>query len=617
MTPLGRLVGVLFFSVLPAQPADLSGVEARSQVILDHFAARPEKIDGFLAAHAWFARGEAGKGRAAALERSRKLLAKHRKKPVQVDLFHIWPAVDLVARHGAGLDEETKANIREVVLTFGQYKDTTTSNLKTLSWVVRFLGGELYGEEAFAAARTAEGEPVSNDWRPTDRNAGQTLRKHFDTITATGVGEIASRPYFWKNVLPLLSLAQLARDPEIRARAALAYESCLAQVAACWLRGHLGMPTTRSYPDALEQNPSGAESMGFLWVHFGGELVPERSGSAILTAAMLPKVSPLLELAATDRSRPHFARSRNSKFFLQSWVTPEYIVFADGPVGPNSGQVYPNGVVWTDPDRSRYSHLWVTKPIEDDAKLYVSATHGKETRQFKETLVRDAYLAVFDIPQPDPADPSPTPYALGFVPGGYRAVINEAADSGQIFLHYGSVLIAIRSERPFGWDPAGGVTHPSAKPRDGDSEFVIDGDTDPRRPPATLGQTLAANLQFALAVETAAPSEFGTRSPAEQLDAFRAAVRRNPLPRHEGGPIPVGFFTTRHGDRVRLAATADLKANPVVINDRPVDFADWPRLDNPWMAQTDGSRILELRGPGRREALDFSQAIRTVSTKND
>ena len=599
----------------------VSTLAQRRDWLLTRLGENPDGMDGFTTALGFFARGDNDLGRAYALSRSRSLLDGHLNGAVQVDLFYIWPAVDLVARYGPLLDDETKANIRQIVLTFYQYKDTTTSNLKMLGHVVRFLGGELYGQAAFDAAKTYTNGTLTltNDWRSSDPNAKTSLLSFLATMATTGVGELASRPYVWKNIVPVLSLAQLAQDAEIRNRAAIVYEACLAQHASYWLRGHLAMTTTRSYPDMLEQHPSSGASMGLFWYHFGGELPALDSESATMVAAMNPSVSPILELAASDRSTPTYVRSRNSNYYLHSWLDRDYALFADAIIGFNSGQVYPNGVVWTDSDRSRYSHLWVTKPIHDDpSSINVSNTHGKETRQFSETVAHDALLYIFNIPPPAnlSALPTPTPYAMGYVPGGYRAVVNDAATTGQIFLHYGSVLIAIRSELPFGWDPAVGITTPSGTVRTGDSEFLIDGDTATTRPPATFTTPLTANLRFTVAIETARPADFPGATPAAQLAAFRTAILALPKPSRPADAPTTATYTTRQGDRLRLTASSDQNPVdfPLWVNDLPVDPSYWPQLESPWLYQPQGQNYLILRSPNRREVLNFSTWTRTVQT---
>jgi len=560
----------------------VSTTAERREWLLTEAGNEPGKIDGFVIAAVWFARGDTDAGRSVALARSRSLVAKIRSKPVQVDLFDMWPAADLAVRHGDLLDAETLANIRESLTTFTQYKNTNTSNLKTLAWVTRYLGGQAFGEDAFTSLG------IENHWRAADPNAAAELSKHLASAVRKGFGEHASRPYSAKNLLPVLSIAQLASDPALRSRATLAYEAGLAQNVHSWLRGHLGSPTSRSYPDVLRQQP--ISSLGLLWFHFGGDVFPQNNEAAVFAAVMNQQISPILELAASDRSKPFASRAFLGNAHHSGWVDRDYVLFSDGPRSVGNFQVYPNGVVWTEPDPSRNSFLWVAKPWKDDATINISNPHGRNTGQYKETQLRDAALYIYDIPAADPL-----PYALGYVPGGYRAMLNEAAETGNLFLHYGTVLIAIRSEKPFTWDPAAGVGFFAEKPREGDSEFRIHG------------------TRFAVALETAHPDDFPGATPADQLAAFRTAVLARPGPVSTADTPPIATYLSRRGDTLQVALSADPATRPVSHNGVPLNHNTWPVLESPWTFQ-DSTGPLVLRSASRRELLDFTTWTREVQT---
>jgi autotransporter-associated beta strand protein len=571
--------GILRVIKLPA----VSTIEQRREWLLGESLADPGAIDAFVMAAACFAVGEDTQGMILARGRSETLVEKIRSAPVQVDLFDMWPAVDLCVRFGNKLDTETLSNIREATTIFTQYKDTNTSNLQTLAWVTRYLAGQLFGEEAFTSLG------IANYWRTTDPNAAQQLLTNLNDCTRLGFREHASRPYYAKNLQPIASLAQLAADATMRQRAALAYEAGLAQNAASWLRGHLGSPTTRSYPDVLSQLPIGG--LGVLWYHFGGNLPPRNNEAAVLAAVMNQPVSPILEIAASDRTNAFTSRSFLRNAHHSAYVDPDYILFSDGPRAVGDFQVYPNGVVWAEPDTSRYSFLWVAKPYRDDSGINSSNPHGRNLFRYKETQARDATLYIYDIPSGDAF-----PYALGYVPGGYRAMVNDSAASGHVFLHYGTVLIAIRSEIPFTWDPQSGIAFPASSPRSGDSEFRIFG------------------TQFAVALETASPVNFPGASPADQLAAFRTAVLAAPAPARTADATPTASYTTRRGDALTLAFSADPATRPVTFNGLPVNYNTWPVLENPWMHQRAGDSLLTLFTPTRRELLDFSNWTRRIQT---
>jgi autotransporter-associated beta strand protein len=572
--------GVLRVITLPA----VSTQEQRREWVLSQAAGNPGAIDGSVMAAAYFARGDLAQGRALALSTSRSVLANHLAGAVQVHLFDIWPALDLCIRYGAQLDAETHANIKQVVTTFTQYKDTNTANLQTLAWTVRYLGGEFYGEAAFTSLG------IANYWRTDDANARAQLRAQFASRATTGYPEFASRPYFWKDLLPFLSIGQLAQDPAMRLSATLSVEAGFAQYAGNWMRGHLGLATGRSYPDVLNQFP--VTSLGMLWFYFGGEIPARNSEAAVFTAVMNQPISPIILQAAADRSTGFRARSFLSGMHQSAYTERDYVLFSDGPLSYGNFQVYPNGVVWCEPDLSRYSFLWVAKPWRDDAGITVSNPHGRNTTYYKEAQSRDAALYIYNIPATGDA----CPYALGYVPGGHRAVVNESAASGQVFLHYGTVLIAIRSENSFNWDPASGIAFPASAPAPGDSEFRIYG------------------TQFAVALETASPADHPGATPAEQLAAFRAAVLARPAPVHLATATPTARYTSRRGDTLEVALSKVPSTRPVLINGLPVNYNLWPMLENPWMYQRAGDPLLTLASATRRELLDFTSWTRTVQT---
>ena len=126
------------------------------------------------------------------------------------------------------------------------------------------------------------------------------------------------------------------------------------------------------------------------------------------------------------------------------------------------------------------------------------------------------------------------PYALSQVPGGYAAAINDSTNLGRIFLHYGKVMIAVASDIPFTWKTNSGIWSPRNPPQPGDSEFrvaypsigdpMLDGPSvyDPNSPYKSTIDT--NNNRFAMAVETALPSDYPGATPAEQLSAFRSNI---------------------------------------------------------------------------------------------
>ena len=82
-------------------------------------------------------------------------------------------------------------------------------------------------------------------------------------------------------------------------RAGLAFQGGLSQNAGCWLRGHLGVSSSRSYPDQETQYPMG--SMRLLWLYFGGDAPPTSYADPALAAVMNYEPLPVIQAAAADR----------------------------------------------------------------------------------------------------------------------------------------------------------------------------------------------------------------------------------------------------------------------------------------------------------------------------
>ena len=558
----------------------VSTLAQRRAWALTEAGENPSAASGFIRAAAYFARGDTSLGQSAALSASVALVDSFVNSPEQVDLFDMWPAMDTYIRFNALLDAATKANIQQVITSFTQYADTNTSNLKKLGHVTRFLGSEAFGEAAFVPG---------SEWRTNDPNARANLLSLMTTEAGSGYPEHASRPYYWFNLLPMLSLAQLAQDPTIRSRAQLAFEAGLAQCAGTWMRGHLGVATPRSYPDMETQSAS--SSMSLLWHYFGGDVLPGSFAPAVFAAVMnYTPSSPIIEIAGSDRSAPMTTRSLINSAQQTSFLDGDYVLFSDGPRSVGNFQVYGNGVMWSDPSSSRYSFLWLAAPFTNDpAVIYSSHPHGRNSSYYKEGQHGDTVAYVF-------APGGAWPFALCYVPGGYAASFNDSA-SGRVFLHYGTVMIAIRSEIPFTWDPNSGIAAPCAPPKAGDSEFQV----------GTSG------AQFAMAIETARPALYAGATAADQLAAFRADILASTAISHTAGSPPTAHYTNRHGDTIDVTLSSNSATLPVTVNDLALNQDNWPVIENPWMKQRN-DRLLTLFSAQRRDLYDFNQWTKSVHT---
>jgi len=490
--------------------------------------------------------------------------------------FVAWPGMDCYIRYERCLDETLKERYRNIYTGAVFYKRLSTSNHKIMAAVARYLATQVWGADAFEPDRFFGGkEDDGSRFERADPTGEKYVRSIVAETVQSGPGEYASRPYGAENVLPLLTLAEAANDPEVRERARLAYEYSLIQLAPAYLRGHLATFSPRSYPDVETQQPWGIAALA--WAYFGG--VPPATLHdqwALRAATATYRLPGILQAAGTDRSRPYVYRSHVNRWALYHYINRTYVLFSRSPkadTGQFMGQSYPCGVMWEEPDTARGAHLWITNPAADDnagdAGNKPSGLHTHGVTKYEQQLQhQDASLSVFDIP-PDFRNP----YALGYIPGGFRAVVNGSKESQRIFLHYGSVLVAVTSAHPFEWDPASGIRAPASKPRLGDSEFRI------------------REIRTAVALETAWPGDFPGATPQEQLEKFRQAVMDRSKIEFRAKGKATGRYTDRLGNTLECVFDG-----PDAIDGQAVNYAGWPALENPWMNRSRGGPLTVTGG---------------------
>jgi hypothetical protein len=480
--------------------------------------------------------------------------------------FTVWPGLDCYIRYEKFLDQAIRDRYRTIYTGAVFYRRLTTSNHKIMAAVTRYLATQIWGADAFHPGPFFEGrEDDGAVFEKNDPTGEKYVRQIIAETVTTGPGEYASRPYGAENVLPLLTLAECARDAEIRHRAALAYEYSLLELAPAWLGGHLATFSPRSYPDMETQRPWGIAALA--WVYFGG-IPPDHLQDqwALRAATSKYRVPFAVEVAGQDRSAAYVHRALIDRWALYHYVNRSYVLFSRSPkaaTGQFMGQSYPCGLMWAEPDTAKGSHLWITSPAADDNSIEGNKPTGIHTHgvtKFEQELQhKDALLFVFDIPAT-----YRNPYALGYIPGGYKAVYSGER---QIFLHFGSVLAAITSTQPIAWNEKAGIRAPAGKPHEGDSEFRV------------------MARQAVVVIETASRDEFPGKRPGAppyaQLGLFRAKVLARSRIALEQGKRPVGRYTDRSGNKLECEFDGEDR-----INGRPVDYAHWPALENPWMSQS-------------------------------
>jgi hypothetical protein len=553
-TYVGTLVVLLGASVVPSVGA-VETFDQRRQMLLEAVEAdyreqadKPSGRAAFFRAEALFELGKVEEGRRLAHRGLDQLVPGNRENRWihgGNSGFTAWPGLDCYVRYESLLDEALKDRYRKIYTGAVFYKRLTTSNHKIMAAVTRYLATQIWGADAFQPDPFFQGhEDDGAYFQKGDPTGEKYVRDTIAETAARGPGEYASRPYGAENILPILTIAECARDDALRRQAALAYESALLQLAPAYLRGHLATFSPR--------------------VYFGG-VAPENLPTqwALRAATAKYRLPEMLEAVGTARAEPYVYRALLNRWALYHFVNRDYVLFSRSPKAmPNGfqGQSYPCGVMWEEPDVAKGSHLWITNPAADDPAQMGIHTHGV-TKYEQEVQHRDALLFVFNIPADFRA-----PYVLGYVPGGYRAALTTP---DRLLLHYGSVLIAVSSAAPLAWNPESGVRNPAGKPHEGDSEFRI-----------PVPQT-------AVALETALPSEFPAANPAAQLSAFRDRLLAQTKIEFQSGVKPRGRYTDRAGNVLECEFDGEDR-----INGAAIDYTHWPTLDSPWTKLPQGDSIL-------------------------
>jgi len=512
-----------------------------------------------------------------------------------VNGFGLWAVLNVYARYRDRMDQQLRDDVQWICTKNTSWAGST-GNLSFIIPLNLYLTEHLWDPGLL---------PADGRYGARGAQAVKMFWKRMDYTVSRGSPEFASRPYLIYNIGTLLSFDNEFTDAELTKRARMAYEVSIAHAAGTWLKGNWITPAGRSYPAYVSQAPGGSAAM--LWTYFGGATPPLSGASpAVFTAAETWRPHPLVVKAATERDKPYVHRSRfdGERTFQTSFIDRCYGVFSTAvthaPTGRKTGiwgQTYPYGVMFDQPDTTKASICWMTVPACDDKPL-TNHTQGVAS-QFCEYLQHEGTLLLVAN---DLRNPKFLPKTrddikghrqfslesrsiLAYVPDGYLGLVDDAAETGRIYLDYGSVLVAFTASQPFTWTPRGGTF--SGSPSQHDAEFRIAADN------------------AALALETAHPDEFPAATPAARLAAFRDAVSSRstlvlgtapqPPPAQPGGKAgppeqtpasedPPVVARATYTDRFGHVLDKTFQG-PARVDGTEIDYDSWPLVDNPWVHQ--------------------------------
>lgn len=538
------------------------------------------------------------------------------------NMFWMHPMVFVMYAGRENLNAEDWAFIRDLWRTYFPYRGDT-ENHWLMYYASLYLACQMFpdsGPEAWyngksAVENMAEAEDYIRDW--------------ISITTAYGQGEYDSPNYIEEYLRPLALLYGWAEDEELRQLSRMMIDYVLLDFAVENLDGLYGGAHSRLYPRYVLQ-PSLTAATRHAWLLFGQGNFQNNAGNMIL--ALSGYVPPaILHRIALDRDEPYVHRElkrtrwriRNAgpeafevdgrvttPVYKYTYMHPDYVLGSsqggllqpiqqqtwsliwreDDPTGKSNTffglQPYSNpfeGTMYFGADWDTVTDLIARSKVDyDSPDKLEGGSHYEQVFQHRSTLI-----ALYDIPENNRFPIVSTLFS--------RDLENRIEDdSGWIFAKGGPVYIAYRPFQPGVWKPvdwtgllkggAGGWFSTNFEELSRGSEMYV-----------------SEYLKNGYVFEVAPASAF------DSYEAFQEAIRKLPV-EIETDPVPAVAFTSLDGTRLYAAYGA-----PPTINDKAVDFKEWPLFEGPFANADRESHALEIRHGPETLDLDF-EAARSTTT---
>ncbi len=486
--------------------------------------------------------------------------------------FQLWASMDCYLRWGHLYGEALKAKTKDKMINSLLYPSHNTQNKELMAATGRYLAGETWPDASFASG-----------YSPSDPTGKLTLLREMNEYVHLGEQEHNSYTYYALHYGSLRSLGDLAKDPEIKNKAYLTAEWLLVSAAGEWLDGHWAAAAERVYRPFRAQGQYEAGT-AHLWLHFGGPYPqPETAEmhNAVQSAVSEYRLPEIIFNVAKDRHQPYTHRETHNHlvtndrfFYLTSYLNKSYAVFSQH----EACQTWPDwmyqmlrwGVCWN--QAGGKSIFFVQHPNATNGKNKNQEAGYGETRYGQVLQHEKTLIGVYDIPATDKL-----PYLKGWIPVNYEAYVDDS-EAGRIYLHYGSVMIALCLTEGFEWNA-------------GMENF--------RKPAGKIG----------LVVETALPADYSGSTALAQLQSFKQAILRKTRMDASGirDPKPRLTYTSLQGAVLETTYDPeDRSKNYDKINKQAVDYDHWPLLENPWVKQEYNNPALRLKYGKATRTYDFA-----------
>ena len=473
--------------------------------------------------------------------------------------FQYWAAMDTYLRWKSLYTPELIEKTRQQMISYEHFDTGFTPNHRLMVRTARYLAAQEWPDATFTSDALAD-DPI----------AAEYLLEEMNSFVHKGAfHELDSDVYMAFHTGPLLTLLDLATDPTMVNHARLAFEWFFANAAGEYLEGHWITSSMRIrqliYPLGEYRNSDVTH-----WLYFGGAPFIGKetyNSSAVPFAVSSYRLPGIMADIANDRDAPHTHLERGRgpdgvRYLKTNYLDQTYGMFSqyeyNGALRFNEIMLR-WGVKWVRPGEE--SEFWLKHPSAEGNLPNEGATKFGQVLQHEGTLV-----GVYNIPAADQY-----PALRGLTPTNHQAVIDDS-DSGRIYLHYETVLLAVTLTEPFNWQA---------------SDKFLD------KPATKIG----------VVVETANPADYGTGGPQAQLDAFKAALLGQTTLDASGiqDAQPTLRYTSLAGDVLEISYE-----NYRRINGHTLNLDLWPMLHNPWLYQEYDGDVLTLKNGNQSRTYDFA-----------
>ena len=480
--------------------------------------------------------------------------------------FYYWGLSDSYFRWKDLYSEAQKAKAKQLLVEATIYDSGKTENHKLMLAATRFLASQEWSSEVFA------GNYSTDD--PTGKY--QLLKMMSDFVTQ-GMVEHDSPVYHAMYLGAFRTLADFAKDEEVKHKAEIVFEWLLTNPSGEWLDGHWAASSLRKFPSVHRQNEYGAGQYS-LWLFFGGSEPTSFSveaAYAVQHAVSKYRIPEIVQDIAQQRQSPYVHRAyarwgggSDDRFFKTTYMAPEGAIYSQFEEPGNklgwSKQGHRWGIVWTESNQD--SIFWVTHPIKGEKanRKTRGITDYEQVLQHNKTII-----GVYNIPADDAYK-----YVIGKTPQGFTDYIDRS-EQGEIYLDYGTVMIGLslftlgsKGERiGFDWSSQ-------------DIQF---------QGPRSIPQ---GKLKVGLVVVAAFRGEFANLREFAHALNFKQRINDSQIL----DKYPRIQYTDLDGHLLDIRFDRHLK-----VDNRDLDTQSWPLIENPWTIYPQGGNMKLTFGSKVRE----------------